>query len=647
MLFNCFRLNVLVFILFFPVVVCGQLWPGNLGLPIVNIDFGAGNGSALPGKLTSYQYAHGCPGTGFYSIEHFLFGCANKTWIVMTGDHTGNYDGNYMLVNAAGSPGNIYLDTIRGLCNNTTYQFSAWATNAMKDNACGGVPELPSLSFTIEDIAGKILSSYTSGDLPLLGYKEWLQYGTFYTTPANTGDLVIRISSAKKDTCGDAFLLDDITLKAAGPSIVVSINGNPDSTVADLCFGYTNPLKLECTYSAGFNSPEMQWQTSRDSGKTWMNITGATTNTYFVPHRNDSVVLYRMGLAEQGNLSNSKCTIYSDRIWTNVHPLPDHSPFKQVQGCLTKDVALKATAGFLKYRWTGPNGFQSNMVEPVLSNLQNINQGLYQVLLTADFGCTAVDSIQLNIFPGTTINTVNKYNVCQGTTVHLSATGVGSYEWSPSTGLSNAFIANPVVTPQDSIQYKILLTNSYGCKDSALVDINVYKKTFVDAGMNKTILTGDTVRLDGVVKGTGVDFYWSSSNIGSLNSSSVVTPSAFPLAQTIYTLHASSTLGCGSATDDVTVSVYKEFLVPKAFTPNGDGKNDLFRIIPVNSYQLVNFKIFDRLGGMVFNATDQFSGWDGRVKGEQQDAGVYVYYLELKSASGKMIVRKGSIVLLR
>ncbi len=640
-----FRFLFLFLILGFPVLLSAQLWPGNLGLPIVNMTFGKGGGAPLPAGSSSYTYTRGCPLPGAYSIEHFLFGCAGNTWLVLTGDHTGDFDGNYMLVNGATVAGTILVDTVKGLCNNTTYQFSAWITNCMKDNACGGSPGLPNLTLSIEDLYGNILSSYNTGNLPVTGNKTWVEYGTWYTTPANATNLIIRIKSNQGSSCGDGVVLDDVTFRSAGPAITITLNGNGNATIIDLCKGYLNPLQLQCAYTAGFNNPVVQWQESRDTGKIWHDIPGATSVSYFIPHRNDSVILFRMGLSEKSNAGNSNCTIYSERIWTNVHPLPASSPMKQEVGCLNKVIALKASPGFLKYQWTGPNNFQSKLAEPIISDLQNINMGLYTVLLTADFGCTAIDTIQLNIFPGTNISTKNSYDVCEGTTINLSSTGTGSYEWMPATGLSNAFIPNPVVTPTDSIQYKVILKNIYGCKDSAWVNINVYKNLVVNAGPDKTILLGDTIMLDGVIKGTAVNFYWSASN--SISNITSATPSVFPDIDTHYILNAVSTFGCGSSSDEVIIKVFKRILVPNAFSPNGDGKNDIFRVPTFNSYQLVSFKIFNRMGFNVFNSSNPSHGWDGNVKGQPQGTGLYIYFIEMKTINRKKISLHGGLMLLR
>ncbi len=637
-------LRCIFYLLFcLPLSLTAQLWPGNLGLPIVNIDFGTGRGQALAAGETPLGFTGGCPGTGKYSIEHFLFGCATGGWNQLIGDHTGDYEGNYMLVNAANSPGTILVRTVDGLCGNTTYQLSAFIAGIMNNLVCNGIPALPNLKLSLESVSGTVLASTTTGEMQLSFDKIWKEYGVFYTMGPVPEPLVIRISSTTTGPCGIAFIMDDITLKAAGGDINVTLNG-ANTTEIDLCKGYSSPVVLDATY-AGYADPVLQWQRSIDSGKTWQNIPGAAAARYSVPQRDDSAILFHLGIAERVNAGNQNCTIYSQVISTNVHALPNHIPLQQVLGCLGKPLELRPSPDFSTYQWTDPGGQQSNNTLLVIPSLQNADAGLYTVLLTGSFGCSVTDSFQVNIFPGTSVSTTSEYNICEGTVVNLAATGDGTFLWTPATSLSNAGIGNPVTTPKDSILYKVVLTNIYGCRDSAYVKINVFKNAEADAGPDKTILLGDTVLLNGSVKGTAVNYYWSPSATIS-NTSTLVTP-AYSFTETSYTLNAVSTKGCGNASSVVTVKVYKDIFIPTAFSPNADGTNDVYYPPRINSFQLISFTIFNRLGVKAFHTTNNNIGWDGTINGNPQDAGTYVYYMVMKSPAGKLINRKGSIVLLK
>ncbi|MBS1975717.1 MAG: gliding motility-associated C-terminal domain-containing protein, partial [Bacteroidetes bacterium] len=96
----------------------------------------------------------------------------------------------------------------------------------------------------------------------------------------------------------------------------------------------------------------------------------------------------------------------------------------------------------------------------------------------------------------------------------------------------------------------------------------------------------------------------------------------------------------------VSVSVFRNIVMPDAFTPNGDGFNDVFRIPPRTNLALTEFSIFDRNGYRVFTTADISKGWDGTINGIPQNTGWYIYVVMGKNSTGK-IISKGSFVLVR
>lgn len=89
-----------------------------------------------------------------------------------------------------------------------------------------------------------------------------------------------------------------------------------------------------------------------------------------------------------------------------------------------------------------------------------------------------------------------------------------------------------------------------------------------------------------------------------------------------------------------------EVFIPNAFTPNGDGKNDVFKVY---SYAVkdMNIKIFNQWGEMIFTASGIDGAWDGSYKGKPQPVGVYIYAVKLTLTTGEVVVRKGDINLVR
>ena len=87
--------------------------------------------------------------------------------------------------------------------------------------------------------------------------------------------------------------------------------------------------------------------------------------------------------------------------------------------------------------------------------------------------------------------------------------------------------------------------------------------------------------------------------------------------------------------------------MPAAFTPNGDGLNDVFRVPPQNKNRLVRLTIYNRLGQLIFTTSEMGRGWDGYFNSHPSDNGVYIYFLKMTGITGKEITQKGTVVLIR
>lgn len=96
-----------------------------------------------------------------------------------------------------------------------------------------------------------------------------------------------------------------------------------------------------------------------------------------------------------------------------------------------------------------------------------------------------------------------------------------------------------------------------------------------------------------------------------------------------------------------TPAARKELLIPNAFSPNNDGQNDYFKICNITTEKLIDFKVFNRWGTILFRTTDSRQGWDGTYKGEQQPLGVYGYVIRIGYPDGYVETYKGTVTLIR
>ncbi|HEU0064453.1 MAG TPA: gliding motility-associated C-terminal domain-containing protein, partial [Flavisolibacter sp.] len=142
------------------------------------------------------------------------------------------------------------------------------------------------------------------------------------------------------------------------------------------------------------------------------------------------------------------------------------------------------------------------------------------------------------------------------------------------------------------------------------------------------------------------DITWSP-GIG-LNNSFIKNPLATLNSDITYVVTGRTAEGC-EASDDISIKVFAQanLFVPTAFTPNGDGLNDVLKVIPVGIKELKFFNVYNRWGELVFTTKDYMKGWDGKVSGMLQGTFTFVWIAEGIDYKGNTIMRKGTVTLIR
>lgn len=199
--------------------------------------------------------------------------------------------------------------------------------------------------------------------------------------------------------------------------------------------------------------------------------------------------------------------------------------------------------------------------------------------------------------------------------------GAGIYS---GAGINAAGLFNPqLATAGDHIiRYTFSATN--GCTAFAEESITVFDQPVANAGPDRVVLLGGSTILNASATGNNLLYEWSP--IESIENSQVATPTIFPAQNTTYTMKVVSADGCED-TDQVFVTVVKDIFVPSAFSPNGDGTNDVWRIPFLDSYSGSSIQVFNRYGEIVFQSKDKMIVWDGMYKGEPVPIGSYIWVL--------------------
>ena len=463
-----------------------------------------------------------------------------------------------------------------------------------------------------------------------------------------------------KDECGNAF---SDTIRITGADF--SFSGGNDTTVC-------NKIPVVLTASAGFVN--YQWQPnydiSSDTGRS-VTILPATDTTYSVT-------------ADKWPGCSFSDTI---RVRVLASPIVDLGPDRGL--CSNQFITLDAGAGFASYLWnngaatrqiivnhpgtwfvkaTATNGCGSSDTVQILSigppanilgddttlcqdtvyrfslqlpgatylwsdgstsgNFSIRHPGRYSVIITQQ-GCLVKDTITVRYKDNPTVDLGNDTTICSGFTYLLNAAGnQSSYLWQDGSTQPYFLVSAPG-------RYFVTV-NLDGCVARDSVDINYLNKPGFTLGNDTTICHGETITLQPVVNGPA-NYLWQD---GSSQSTFLVTDTG------VFTLRVANT--CGSLSSQISVKQgLCDLMLPSAFTPNGDGVNDIFRIrypFRVKSFRLA---VYNRLGQKIFETADMTKGWDGTYHGLPQPADVYVWVASLVRLNNTTQASRGIITLLR
>ena len=240
--------------------------------------------------------------------------------------------------------------------------------------------------------------------------------------------------------------------------------------------------------------------------------------------------------------------------------------------------------------------------------------------------------------------------VCEGKMVLFKASYQGavpaSYEWLVNGKISgqsgDTFSGNSL---SDGDLVSCHLTANGLCTPISLISnsirVLIYPLPLISAGADKTIQLGEKVQLEGKASAGDMLIRWSP--LEGLSDPFVLSPVASPEKTTLYKLTVTGIGGCERSTF-VTVNVLEEILIPNAFTPNGDGVNDVWRIANLEFYSNSSVRIFNRWGQLVYTSTGIYKPWSGNSKNGPAPVGVYYYIIDLNGDKKKLT---GQLTLIR
>ena len=298
--------------------------------------------------------------------------------------------------------------------------------------------------------------------------------------------------------------------------------------------------------------------------------------------------------------------------------------------------------------WTWSFGDQNASTAQNPNNVYT-SDGRYTVQLIAQNtrnGCKDTAKAVIIVQPSPQVFAFGDSTVCRGDSLLLNSSGALNYRWSPISYMSNRNIRNPKVGPLATITYVVTGTDSNKCqsKDSAVV--RVQQIPTITLPNDTSIIIGENFTTTARSK-FGAKYRWEP--ISGVICDTCLKTDFDPIVSTSYTLFVTDSLGCFESSKVFYINVDEKYTVDVAegFTPNGDGFNDIIYPDGWGLKEILEFKVFNRWGEIVFESTPAQLGWDGYYKGELQNQETYLWFVKAISISEEEITKEGFFTLFR
>lgn len=342
------------------------------------------------------------------------------------------------------------------------------------------------------------------------------------------------------------------------------------------------------------------------------------------------------------------CTNTSDNTVV-VNTLPNVSAGNDAFVCDGASVTLNAT-GASSYVWSPASGLSDpNIANPTVNIT---SEETYTVTGTDANGCVNTDDITVGVGSNPTAD-FEVETACAETPIVFTNTSLPTglnYSWNFGNGNTSS-TENPAEAFSSGGDYTVqLIVDNGSCADTSIQTLTVLDQPIAEftALPLLAIANEDVVAFDNT-SSNGSAFVWDFGDGSAFDDS--FEPTHVYTEPGLYSpiLIASSDDGC---TDTLSLEEYIEviersnFFVPNAFSPNGDGLNDVFEVFGqgIKEYYIT---IHDRWGELLFASDDHTETWDGTKNGTTLPPNVFVYYIKVSFDDLSFETYQGSIQLLK
>jgi gliding motility-associated-like protein len=588
-------------------------------------------GSRLPAGVTTYAFdSLGAISDGEYGIRRssadvVTGGSIFPSWHVGF-DRSG---GHMMIVNADFTAGKFYETRVNNLCSGSQLFFSAWIANLLRAGTSD--PLDPVVRFEIASaVSGAVLATYTTPTIPRFSTFTWTRYGFNFSLPSGENNVILRIFNNQPGGQGNDLCLDDIEFTLCGPAMNPVVTGTYQNS-DEVCSGAT--VSFAGNVATGFyQNPAYQWQFS-SNGFIWNNIAGAQSTSLVLNNvQVSNSGLYRLLAAEAVNINSANCRAVSPVKELRVLNPVALSVLGSANLCEKDTIRLSSSTSALSYQWRFNGATVATDSSFVINSASTAQQGTYTLNVITRGGCTAATSTQIAVRQNALTKQIPEDELlCDGDDLPIDAAAAPATQFMWNDG-----ILLPQRTLRNAGTY-ILMSSDGVCKRLDTLVITTSNTPAIPFIADTTICFSDSVLLNATAP--GAEFYlWSNGK---------TTSNIYANAEGLYSVEAVNV--CGSDVQDVFVKINEcsdEVFVPNAFSPDGNGLNDVLRAkayFRIDSFEL---RIYNRWGQELFITKNILTGWDGTYKGNRSDAGQYIWKMFYRR-NNKFFHRKGTLLLIR
>lgn len=455
---------------------------------------------------------------------------------------------------------------------------------------------------------------------------------TGWAIPPNPTEFIVRTT----DLLTGCFSYDTAILANIFVDTAVQVSGN-----LAICTGAQPPVLTVNRASA-----PVQWYDGANPipGATSLSIQPAVAGNYWAE------------LTQQGCIDSSSLFV----VTTQPRPVANFAPDEDTL-CITNNSFLFRNASSVSnnspmtYNWKFSDGSASQLTDAVKTFSAS---GMYnaELVTTTAFGCK--DSIDKDVYVMPNgMPAFSWDSVCLNRPVlfrnlsNENGAAQTNYSWTFNNGGPGSVLKNPLpvtYTTAGVIDVSLQLT-ALGCESDPQT---MTKQVWANAAAAGIRYAGSTVPLGSskfihIRDSIANNYNWKPriqlSNYNERYTEFFATGNDIEYLIEMTDIHTCVT------TDTILMRVLKKpgYYLPTAFTPNGDGLNDVVRPYLVGMQSLQRFSVFNRWGNLIFSTNREGEGWDGKLKGLTQDSGVYAWILEFINAAGNKVTEKGTITIIR